>query len=225
MNLQNKLFYSEEIVASGNNLENTIRNFTSAVNTSFNFYTQTDNDTKLINLVQSGNIIELNDFITTQKPNINAISNKRGWTSLIIASKKGYSEVVELLLEKGVKLDMQTYDGWTALMLAANTDMVKLLLEKGANVNLQTNDGWSALMLATDKENVDLVRLLLEKGANVNMQNNTGWCALMDASDSGQLEIIKQLLEKGANKNLKTRSGKTAFDVAKNDSIKKLLSP
>ena len=54
---------------------------------------------------------------------------------LMVASREGYTEVAQLLLEKGVELDASTTDGYTPLRLAkgrGNYETVKLLQEYGA---------------------------------------------------------------------------------------------
>ena len=62
-----------------------------------------------------------------------------GASALQIASAKGDDQLVKLLLEKGAQLDVQRYDGYTALMDACecgSIENVKLLLDKGANVDV-----------------------------------------------------------------------------------------
>jgi ankyrin repeat protein len=44
------------------------------------------------------------------------------------------------------------------------------------------------------------------------------------ASEQGHEAIIKYLLEKGVPRDVKTKKGKTALQLAKNSSIKKLLA-
>jgi Ankyrin repeats (3 copies) len=57
--------------------------------------------------------------------------------------------MVDLLLAKGAKVDLQDSEGTTALVLAAQRgrdEIAEALLEHGANVKLATNKhGWTAL--------------------------------------------------------------------------------
>jgi len=51
-------------------------------------------------------------------------------TALIHAAANGHTEIVQLLLEKGVDVNTKDNDGWTALMYAAwfrNENIIKLL--------------------------------------------------------------------------------------------------
>ena len=55
---------------------------------------------------------------------------------------------VKLLLEGGANTDLQSSDGWTALILASregHTACVKLLLDEGADKDLKASDGSTAL--------------------------------------------------------------------------------
>jgi ankyrin repeat protein len=214
---QKQLLYSDEIRASGNNLENTIKFFTLTANNYFKYYAQNENDLKLTSYVREGKIVELKDLLSAQKPSINAISSNSGFTGLMIASELGNLEIAKLLLEKGAKVDLQSNSGWTALLYAANyghLEIVKALLEKGAKIDLQDNDGWSALRCAAGEGHLEILKLLLEKGANVDSQTNNGWSALSSSSDKGNLEIVKLLLEKGAKVDLQSKYGVTALQCA-----------
>ena len=68
-----------------------------------------------------------NDFIETRY--------KSGHTSLMVASYRGYTEIVKLLLKKGANVNSVDNDGYTCLMVCSfdGYDIVELLLEKGAS--------------------------------------------------------------------------------------------
>ncbi len=52
-------------------------------------------------------------------------------------------------------------------------------------LDLQTTDGWSALMWSSQNGHVDVAQLLLEKGAKVDVQGKDGWLSLMAARQKG----------------------------------------
>jgi len=170
------------------------------------------------------------------------IQNENGKTALMQASNNGYLEIVKLLLEFGANPNIQDiYDGNTALIFASDKghlQIVKLLIKYGADPNIKTNDSTTALMWASDKGHLEIVKLLALSGADINAQDETEnenedededenygneETALIRASRKGYLEIVKLLIEFGANPNIQNDNGKTAFDVAKNDSIRQLL--
>ncbi|MFN7098583.1 MAG: ankyrin repeat domain-containing protein, partial [Gammaproteobacteria bacterium] len=74
-----------------------------------------------------------------------------GWTALHFATYKGDSEMVKLLLDKGVSPDEKTNNGRTALQMASYNgylDIVKLLLGKSVSLNDKDNEGQTAFRIA-----------------------------------------------------------------------------
>ena len=65
-------------------------------------------------------------------------------TPLWIASQEGHTEIVELLINKGVAIDLVDKDGVTPLWIASDNghkEIVKLLIGKGANANKVNLEG------------------------------------------------------------------------------------
>ena len=78
------------------------------------------------------------------------------------------SELVQMLLARGIDPDQPTHDGTTALQLAAsrgNTALVELLLRRGADVNRPGPHGRTALVWAEAKQHAEVVDRLLAAGA------------------------------------------------------------
>ena len=68
--------------------------------------------------------------------NVNDKDNN-SMTALMLASIKGYENIVKLLIESGTNVNEKNYDGYTALMWASingHKNIVKLLIESGANL-------------------------------------------------------------------------------------------
>ncbi len=75
------------------------------------------------------------------------------------------------------------------------TSVVKLLLEGGASFNSRTDDTKStALHLATERNYTDIVKLLLEYGTDKNAVDEEGKTALIIAAQKGFLEVVKLLV-------------------------------
>ena len=131
-------------------------------------------------------------------------------TPLHLAAMDGHTQVVALLLDRGVKPDLklgyQQAQGATPLMMAAgagHTDTVALLLARGADPNATMNDtagmgknGTTALDLACQAGHLDTANALLNGGANIN--GTGGVTPLQVAASAGQVEIVKFLISKGA---------------------------
>lgn len=128
-----------------------------------------DKMTKLITACKKGNLAEAVQHITAEAIELN-IQDEYGWTVLMSASQKGYTEIVRLLLEKGANPNIQDQNGWTSLTWAIQSghiDVVRLLLEKGANPNLRFNKySPTAITFAFKGGHTDIVKLLLVEGAH-----------------------------------------------------------
>jgi uncharacterized protein len=80
-------------------------------------------------------------------------------------SRRGYVDVVKLLLDYGADTEKQDQYGATALIMAAaegHLPVVQELLSRGANMRATDRNGWTALMWASSVRHKDVVDLLRE---------------------------------------------------------------
>ncbi len=127
--------------------------------------------------------------------------NAFGITPLMEAAATGSGDIVQLLLKKGVDVNVQDSDsGMTALMNAGlmhQAKIMQILIDHGADVNAQSKDGTTPLMLAAADGFEDIVRLLIKKGADVNA-TGSGHSVLDWAKRSGKPGILRILEQAGA---------------------------
>jgi len=139
-------------------------------------------------------------------------------TALMLASRRGQTDIVKVLLEKGADVSpRETKFGWTAFLLAANgghTEVARMLLDRGVDVNMKTNEGMTGLIGAASYGHTETVELLLDRGADVNARNRYGLTPLMSAAEGGHSEIVRMLLDKGADVHTTSSGGATAFSLA-----------
>ena len=108
------------------------------------------------------------------------------------AVKKNDIEKIESYIQSGGDIDIQTKNGFTALMYASERgylETVKFLVSHGANVNIKNKYGETALICACIHGNLEIVKLLISNGANINLQNYSGETAVM----YGNFEIKRYL--------------------------------
>ncbi|KAJ9554962.1 hypothetical protein OSB04_009576 [Centaurea solstitialis] len=91
--------------------------------------------------------------------------DQHGWTVLHRASFKGHTEVVEILMKKGVDIDIDARDedGYTALHCAVESghvDVLELLVKRGADIEARTNTGVTAMQIAESLNNTEIARVL-----------------------------------------------------------------
>uniref|UniRef100_A0A182MH64 Uncharacterized protein n=1 Tax=Anopheles culicifacies TaxID=139723 RepID=A0A182MH64_9DIPT len=94
----------------------------------------------------------------------------QGLTPLQIAARKGYSDVVKMLLEQGANVQLRDSNGNSALHFAVEcgcAKTVRLLLRHGASAGVKNSLGKSPLQLAIANEHRKIIRMLLHCGQKV----------------------------------------------------------
>ena len=89
--------------------------------------------------------------------------DKRGLTALMHAADRGFTLIVELLLNAGADPDMRAVEGPTALFMAVakeHVEIVELLLESGADASIRGQKGLTPMKLAERLKNSEIVESL-----------------------------------------------------------------
>ncbi|RDB20514.1 Ankyrin repeat protein nuc-2 [Hypsizygus marmoreus] len=125
-------------------------------------------------------------------------------TCLHEAAMAGALPLVNLCIEKGVRVDKTDLYGRTALHYASmkgHPAVCQRLLEAGLPANVLDRDNYSPLVYATMKGSVDCVRVLLDEGkvpAEPTMPLGD-LIPLSLASQSGHVDVVLLLLQYGAH--------------------------
>lgn len=176
----------------------------------------------------------------SQHPEEAKETNSEGWNALhFVARNSQLLNITDLMipiLECGVKVDAQTNDGSTALMLAAghsnsdsNAETIRLLLLYGANVNIQNDNGWTALMFSVynsdEKSDSKTVKILLDNGALIDARNNEGSTPLILAcqKQNPNMKTIEILLDYGAYHYDEDNNGKMPYHYLAKNGIDNLI--
>jgi uncharacterized protein len=145
-------------------------------------------------------------------------------TALMVATRNGCADIVELLLDKGANVNakaLQTsgveghvLSGITALSLAPRSGdiaIVKMLVRHGADIHSRDSMGRTALAYATTNE---IAQFFLDHGLDINARDKDGYTLLISSGEPFHRPSIAFLLEHGADPNAKAKDGTTALKLA-----------
>ena len=137
-----------------------------------------------------------------------------GMTALHWAAERGDTEMIDLLVVAGARLDAVTRNGrYTPLHLAGsqgNASVIRLLLEAGADPEARSSTDVTPLHFTAGSGSVDAVRALLEHGASADARETAmRETPLMFAAFKDRGEVVQALLQAGADASLAT----TVVDV------------
>lgn len=133
------------------------------------------------------------------------------------ACRKGYTEIVDILLKSSANVDAAGMYSWTPLLVAVEgsfQDCVSLLLEYKPNVNATDKDGMTALSIACREGNQEIVSALIMAGAYVNIQDRASDTPLINAVKNGHRAVVETLLKRHADVDIQGKDKKSALYIA-----------
>ncbi len=172
-------------------------------------------------------IIQAIENLLLQGANPNSFYNRNAKSTLLmIASKYGLHEVVNLLLEYGANNTALDNDGNSAHFYAVNSGdyftLLSLLGSSNTAGNIKNKHGVSLITQAVRNGQLEMIPLLLRSGADIDAQTNNGNTPLMEcyelSKDSKKFtiarEIANYLIDEGASLELKNEKKKTVKELA-----------
>ena len=146
-------------------------------------------------------------FLLDQQGNdVNKITHDSR-TYIFWAANRGNVDVMEYLISKGAKINLEDSHGMTPIGFAAaggqtNTKVYDVLIGAGADVKQKTQEGANLLLLAipNDKD-MTLTNYFISKGLSLNATDAAGNTAFNYAARSGNIELMKALVAKGVKYN------------------------
>lgn len=160
------------------------------------FWALTGNYDALFNALQNGTSVNIIDPVTTDSP-------------LMIACRKGHTDIVKLCLDYGAKNDPHPEFGQTALhasIIEQKYDCAKVILEVAAISdadyiisNLSDPSGQTPLHVAAYLGSTDLVELLLNHGSKISSVDVQGQTSLHLCACSGNKICLAMLLDHGGD--------------------------
>lgn len=130
-----------------------------------------------------------------------------GRTYIFWAANRGNTDLMEYLLTKGAKVNIQDAHGYSVINFAAsggqtNTKIYDLCLSNGADLKNMTHDGANALLLgAANDKDMMLTNYFVSKGLDLKSVDAAGNSAFNYAARAGNIEMMKALKQKGVSYN------------------------
>lgn len=127
------------------------------------------------------------------------------WSALMDAAYRGRADIVELLCQRGARVNHRDSMGRTALQMSSTTtedtrQIARTLLANGADPNIHDNDGSTPLILALKREkSLDFIELLLDRGSDTNKTNILKQTALSVALRNKNDPHAEALIAAGAD--------------------------
>lgn len=131
-----------------------------------------------------------------------ALADNHRNTGLHVAAVTDDTELAEVLLQRGVKVDAPEHERKTPLHLAAHSNssaLALLLLENGANVNARDIHGYTPLHFAAKSGSAKVAKILVEAGADMNAQDCVGKTPLHLSARLKHTGTFRLLLWKGVD--------------------------
>lgn len=131
-------------------------------------------------------------------------------------------EFIQLLLDKGVDVNVANVAGITPLMTVKNPELVPILIKAGIDINKPDKKGNTPLFFAASmSDNAKVVDAFIKNGADVKHTNNKGQTALFGMFNQmfGKMftpdaEAVKILVKAGTPINAQDDEGNTALHNA-----------
>jgi len=150
-------------------------------------------------------------------PNNLAI-DANGNSALILAVYSNNLSLVRELVEKHrLPLNLQNYDGETALSVAVmnnSYEIAKFLIDRGADLNTSNCRCESPLHEAVVLGNMDITRLLIDGGSYMDSEDECGETPLHFAVREDQVEAVDYLLSVGADADHSNHDDETPAELA-----------
>lgn len=173
-----------------------------------------------LSLAALNNRVEICKLLLDAGADIDAVDrNEEARKPIHSAAYYGGSGITcKLLLDAGADVNAKDANGWTPLLLAAQTGCARtggVLIAAGADVDARDEKGFTPLMMAVLNGDEVFCQALLRAGANKDAVCAFGLTPLHYAVEMGNKGVCRLLLHAGADPEVKDERGLTAISIAR----------
>jgi len=175
-----------------------------------------------------GRQVEVAKFLIDAGTDVNVINNYQATALLRASVGRGPDyELIKLLVAKGADINIQGYNGITALHWAVKSNdlkVAKFLLENGADINISddyngpirtsTISGTVLQVAINLSQSNEMFKFVIENGAKLNSKDSQGNTELHLVALKGNTEQAKILIEHGIDLNAINNFNRTALYYA-----------
>ncbi|XP_066256819.1 ankyrin-2-like isoform X1 [Euwallacea similis] len=161
------------------------------------------------------NLPEIADFLLTcDDVNVNC-KNFYGETALFLAGKRGYLNLVEILIKADCDVNLPTLEDMTPLHISVKyPKIVEKLIVSGAEMDATDYSGETVLHEAINEQNLETLCMLLYYGADPNIPCNNGITPFMKAICFDDVDFQAALFDYVTDFNAVTKDGMTLLNLA-----------
>ena len=128
-------------------------------------------------------------------------------------------KTVEMLIQKGAKINAKDLSGITPLHLAVSYGWnlgIRILLKNGANIEAKTNFGRRPMHFVVDStfQCEKTMEILIQNSAKLDVKDANGDTPLHLATLHGRSSIVDILLTNGASLKIRNQDGLTSLECA-----------
>eukprot|EP00451_Oxyrrhis_marina_P028228 CAMPEP_0204337142 /NCGR_PEP_ID=MMETSP0469-20131031/20080_1 /ASSEMBLY_ACC=CAM_ASM_000384 /TAXON_ID=2969 /ORGANISM="Oxyrrhis marina" /LENGTH=678 /DNA_ID=CAMNT_0051321119 /DNA_START=1 /DNA_END=2033 /DNA_ORIENTATION=- len=167
--------------------------------------------------VKQGNLDLVDELVNSHGIDPNQ-SDPSGMTPLHFAARRGYEEIVGILLEAKADPGSANATGMTPLHHAAaggHKEIIEFLCDEAkANLFVRDNNGMSIVHHAAYQNWMDVITFAFRRRMNIDAADKNGWTPLMYGAQQGNLSVCILLLDLGAITTQRNKYDKTALDIA-----------
>lgn len=166
-------------------------------------------------------------LLLREKIDINRAEPQKKHTALMKAVLFNHLEIVEILLNKGARVDFPDKFGNTPLMLAVqngNFEIAEFLISQGADVNAKTLIGYTPLLYALEFGQLEIAEILVDNGAKANVTDKDNYSPLMYAASRGYSDLVEAFVAAGVDLNIKNKKEETAATLAQKNEFDDIVT-